>query len=210
MIITKGYCEGRFGEIHWRMAREAGNAPDLYCLQPAPFSGLAFTGMIAHVAKERWVIAPDFPEHGSSDPFRADPPVADYAAAIVAQIDELPSGGPVDVIDFHNGCLVAAELSLADPQLVRRLVLLDIPDFDPATPQEVLASSAQPSDLVLELQSSAPLWDRGITRRIDSQSMDRAFEMFTEQLRHCAVMHGGFHAGLTYDVGDRLPQNAST
>ena len=44
-VIQKGYTDGPFGQIHWRMLEQDGdtNRPDLYCLHPAPYSGLAYT-----------------------------------------------------------------------------------------------------------------------------------------------------------------------
>jgi hypothetical protein len=133
-VIRRGYRDGPHGQIHWRMTGErTGDAPNLYCLHPAPFSGLAFSAIMPHLAQGRLVIAPDFPSHDGSDPFRDDADIA-------------------------------------------------------------------------EIESIAQLWERGITRRIESQGIDPSFAMFSEQLRHGRAMHGGFHAGFSYDVEQRLPQ----
>ncbi|WFL76346.1 alpha/beta fold hydrolase [Altererythrobacter arenosus] len=208
MSIRRGYSDTPAVQVHWRMAGEAGGAPDLVCLHPAPFSGLAFTTIMPLLARNRQVIAPDFPGHGGSDPGRADATIADYAQAMASVVEDLAGSVPVDLFGFHTGCLVACELALTRPQAVRRLVLVDVPAFDPETRADQLAESAVPPGFTPELESLAPAWERGITRRIESQGMDRSFAMFVEQLRHGEAMNAGFHAGFSYEVEDRLARIA--
>ncbi len=52
----------------------------------------------------------------------------------------------------------------------------------------------------------APAWDRGITKRIESQGIERSWEMFVETLRHGRLMNAGFYADFSYDVEGRLPR----
>ena len=204
--VRKGYSDGPFGQLHWRMAGETGAEPDLYCLHPAPFSGLAFTAILPHLARERRVFAPDYPGHGGSDAFRADAAIADYARAMATLIDAQSGSDPVDLFGFHTGCLVACELAVACPEKVGRLVLADVPAFDAETRAELVSSNAGPPAFTPELGSLEPAWERGITRRIESQGMVRSFQMFVEQLRHGEAMNAGFHAGFSYDVEGRLSQ----
>jgi pimeloyl-ACP methyl ester carboxylesterase len=199
--MRKGYADGPFGQIHWR-ATGSGDRPDLICLHPAPFSGLAFTGIMPFLAQDRRVIAPDYPGHGGSDAYKADPSIADYAAATSVLVDTPPA----DLVGFHTGCLVAVETALLFPERVRRLVLVDVPAYDPTQRAEYLHSVAGPYAISPDLACLAPAWDRGITRRIESQGMERSWEMFVETLRHGSAMNAAFHAGFSYDVEARLPQ----
>ena len=205
-LVTRGYTDGPFGQVHWRSCGESGAAPDLVCLHPAPFSGLAFTTIMPFLAQDRRVIAPDFPGHGGSDPHRLDASIADYAEAMSAVIAALAPGRPVDLFGFHTGCLVACEMAVRSPERVRHLALVDVPAFDEQTREEHLAQSCAPPGFTEELVSLAPAWERGITRRVESQGMERSFAMFVEQLRHGEAMNAGFHAGFTYPVERRLPQ----
>ena len=205
--VKRGYSDGPHGQIHWRTCGSGGGVmPDLYLLHPAPYSGLAFTTIMPKLAERRRVIAPDFPGHGGSDPFRATPEISDYARAVLALIDETSTGGPVDLLGFHTGCLVAAEASLIGADRVRRLVLLNAPAFDPETRAAQLESVAQPPELTPDLECLAPMWELSVTRHIESQGIDRAFDMFAEHLRHGRAMNAAFHAGFSYDVEGRLPQ----
>ncbi|MEE4349065.1 MAG: alpha/beta fold hydrolase [Pacificimonas sp.] len=208
MSIRKSYIDGPFGQIHLRTIGERGHGaaakPDLICLHPAPFSGLAFTAIMPHLAKGRRVIAPDFPGHGGSDPFRADASIADYAAAMLTAADMLSPGAPVDLFGFHSGGLVAVEMGIAAPARINQLVLCDTPAFDAATRAGLLETNARAPGFTPDLNSLGEVWARGVERRVESQGMARSLEMFTEQLRHGEAMNGGFHAAFSYDVERQL------
>ena len=203
--MRKGYSDGPFGQVHWQ-ATGSGNQPDLICLHPAPFTGVAFSTIMPHLAQDRRVFAPDFPGHGGSDPFRTDPSIADYAAAMAAVIDAVSAGGPVDLMGFHTGCLVAIELSLAYPDKVRRLAVVDVPAYTAEERAKYLVMTAKPYEIGPDMACLVPAWDRGITKRIESQGIDRSWEMFVETLRHGRQMNAAFHAGFTYDVEGQLPK----
>ncbi len=198
--MRKGYSDSAHGQIHWRMEGSTGLASDLYCLHPAPFSGLAFTTIMPHLAGDRRVIAPDYPGHGGSDALTAAPTIEGFAGALAAVIDDVSDDGPVDLVGFHTGCLVALALAASVPTKIGRLVLIDMPFFDADTRQKFLDPAAQPPGFTAELESLSRAWEFGITKRIESQPMARAFEMFVEQLRHGEAMNTAFAAARDYDV----------
>jgi len=203
-MIKKAYIEGPDGQVHLRICGETNKLPDLLCLHPAPFSGLAFTAIMPHLAKGRRVIAPDYPGHGGSNPYRADATIADYARTIAVVIEQISEGRPVDCFGFHTGCLVAVELALSAPASVRRLVLCDVPAMAPDERKQMLQDNAVPPGLTEDLQCLSSAWERGITRRIESQGMARSFAMFVEQLRHGEAMNAGFHAGFSSPIEERF------
>ncbi len=206
-MIRKGYSDGPFGQVHWRLLAPEGAStqPDLYCLHPAPFSGLAFTTIMPHLAQGRRVFAPDYPGHGGSDAFKEEPSIEEYAAAMLAVVDGQSSGGPVDLMGFHTGNLVAAEMSLTAPGKIGRLALIDVPVFDTETSAKFRAGSARTFEIMPDLACLEGPWERGMTKRIESQTLERSFEMFTEQLRPGRLMNKAFHAAFSYDVDARLP-----
>lgn len=207
-MIRKGYSDGPFGQVHWRMIDSRGRRiqPDLYCLHPAPFSSLAYTAIMPELAAGRRVIAPDFPGYGGSDPGALEPAIADYAEAMIAVMADLSPVDPIDLTGFHTGNLVATDIAEKAPDRVRRLALVDIPAFDPATRDKYHAMAARPFVISPDLDSLAQPWERGITKRWDSQSPERCFAMFTEQLRPGKYMHSAFHAAFTYDIEQHLPR----
>lgn len=207
-MIRKGYADGPCGQIHYRLAAPAETsapAPDLYCFHPAPFSGLAFTGVMPHLVRNRRVIAPDYPGYGGSDPCGPTPSIEDYAEAMASAVAALSGDGPVDLLGFHTGCLVAVQCAIDAPDRVRRLVLIDVPAFDEETRARLLQTSAQPLALTPELDCLSAPWANGVVKRLESQPMARAFDMFVEQIRPGEAMNAAFRAAFSYPWAERFP-----
>ncbi len=72
---------------------------------------------------DRSVYAPDLPGYGHSDAPPARPAIADYASAI-GDFCTMMRFRQMDVLGYQTGALVAAELALALPAVVRRVVLM--------------------------------------------------------------------------------------
>ena len=125
--MRKGYTDGPFGQIHWRMMDAVAEAtmPDLYCLHPSPFSGLAYTNVMPMLAQNRRVIAPDYPGYGGSDPFKAHPSIAEYAEAMLAVMDvDENFGGSFGCNRVHGG--TRASLSPYTVSLFRNVFELEV------------------------------------------------------------------------------------
>jgi pimeloyl-ACP methyl ester carboxylesterase len=197
--MRNGYSDRPFGQIHWRTTG-SGDQPDLICLHPVPFTGAALTQIMPCLAHGRGVFAPDYPGYGGSDAFRHDQSIADYAAAIAALIDQVSGGGPMDALGFHTGCLVAVETALTAPDKLLSLALVDVPAYTSEQHREYLHSVARPYGISVDMACLTPAWERGISKRIESQGIERSWEMFVETLRHGRGMNTAFHAGFTYDV----------
>ncbi len=206
MKTTKGYSQGALGQIHWRAAAsENASAPDLYCFHPAPFSGLAFTGVMQHVGTTRRVFAPDYPGYGGSDPTLEPASIEMFAEAMASVIDDRSDSAPVDICGFHTGCLVAAQLCIDRPERVRRAVLIDVPAFDEEK-RTAFLSRMGPLVITPDIASLEGPWASGFVKRLEGQPTDRAFEMFVEQLRPGARMNEAFIAAFSYPWEDRLPE----
>lgn len=120
----------RFGRLHIRQLGATGKLryPPLLCLHPSPHDGAFFTAVMPLLNGGRDVIAPDYPGYGESAPPASPPSIDNYALAILDALETL-SVGTVDVMGFHTGCLVAAEMALRDPSRTRHLVLVDVPFY---------------------------------------------------------------------------------
>ena len=205
--IRKGYSDGPFGQLHWRMMEASGKAtqPDLYCMHPAPFSGLAYSTIMPLLAANRRVIAPDYPGYGGSDAFKEHPSIAEYALAMMAVVDKNSEGKAVDLIGFHTGNLVAGEMAILKPQQIGKLVLVDVPAFDTEIRAKYRKMAAQPFNVSDDKDCLDQPWRRGITNRLETQGPARALEMFAEQLRAGRNMHAAFDAAFTYNAYGRMP-----
>lgn len=208
MKCVKGYSDGPFGQIHWRMwgERQTGGAPDLYCLHPAPYSGVAYQNLAPLLATKRRVIAPDYPGYGGSDPISGTPSIDDYAKSIAALIDHLSGGEGVDLVGFHTGCLVGAELCRSYSAKIRKACLIDVPAF-PVDQSPGLAEKMGGQFLVSDdLNSLESAWNMSVVSRLKTQTPDQAWAMFAEHMRPGADMNAAFKAAFTYPWWDRFKE----
>ncbi|MFQ5635623.1 MAG: alpha/beta fold hydrolase [Gammaproteobacteria bacterium] len=203
--LVRVYHACRFGQVHVRRlpARDGDMHPLLLCLHPAPYSGAWFTTVMPLLNEGRSVIAPDYPGYGGSAPTSSPPSIEDYALAMMDVLDDMGIT-QTDVLGFHSGCLVAAEMALHDDARVRRLALIDVPFFVGRERDDMHARNAVPREFTGQLSDLADEWDGKITNRLDSMPMERAFELFVESLRSAGRSHWGFHAALTYASDERL------
>jgi len=82
--------------------------------------------------------------------------------------------------------------------------MIDVPAFDAEMRAKLIKSAGSEFEITPELSCLDGAWELGMTKRIESQGLDRSFEMFAEQLRHGRGRNAAFHAGCSYDVEDRL------
>ena len=204
-MIEAGYINGPQGQIHFRQwLPETETRPPLLCLHPAPFSGLFFTTAMPALGQGRRVIAPDYPGYGGSAPATGQPAIEDYAVAMLQFVQDVSPAQPVDVLGFHTGCLVGAEMQLQSADSIGALVLVDVPYFVGATQESMLEQAASPLALDTEPASIAPLWKSGVGVKAPLMGMARSVELLSEQLRVYPRAHLAFHAAFTYPCQERF------
>jgi len=154
--VRRGYFESRFGQLHVHNAIPPGGGFEegtaLLCLHPAGLTGRAFRGLLAQMGRDRSVYAPDLPGSGESDGPVGRVPPSEIAASIGDFLDAMRFR-QIDILGYHAGSLIAAELAIARPQQVRRVVLAGVPA---ATELDRLRQIGQP---VLVVRPKDDLWD---------------------------------------------------
>lgn len=205
MTLQKGYSDGPEGQVHWRASgTSSGETRDLYCFSPAPFSSVAFLNLIPELSTTRRVIAPDYPGQGGSDGGGSTPTIEQYAASMIAVIKDLSGNGPVNVLGFHSGCLVAAEVKLQEQKLIDQVVLIDVPAFDPETRAKYLPMVGAPFEMTAERDAVSKAWDMAVTKRSETQTLDQCYSLFADSVGNGPRMNATFNAAFTYDVEARL------
>jgi len=137
--VTRHYRQGRFGQLHYRLAMpqaiSAGQKikkPALLCLHPTSNSSRIYNQLLAQLGCDRIVIAIDTPGFGLSDPLPFQPSIADYSAYIAELIAELAKEldfQQLDLLGYHAGSKIAVTLARQQPNLVRRLALISTPIY---------------------------------------------------------------------------------
>jgi len=129
----RAYFDCRFGQLHVRTAFPTTGGFDegvtLFCLHPGDGSSRSFARFLPEIAAARSVYAPDLPGFGESDAAPSSS-VGDAALAVADLAADLRLR-QIDVLGFDFGAGAALQLVAAQPQLVRRLVLVGSPPVEP-------------------------------------------------------------------------------
>ena len=126
-IIKRGFVDLPEGTIHYR---SAGTGESLLLIHNATGSSIYFADALPILAQRYHAIAMDLFGHGDSDhPPEKYSSVVDAAAGVVHFLDALDVGR-TGIVGLHTGAGIAAEVAIAYPQRVERLVLMGSPDWD--------------------------------------------------------------------------------
>ena len=136
MTIRRAYVDGSWGQLHLRAAGSDRALPPLLMLHPTPKSGWIWEPLMPLLAAGRIVVAPDTPGYGASDPPPVPPTIEALADEMLALCDTLVAQavlppGPVDVMGYHTGSVIAAAMARRAPDRVRRLLLVSLPAYSP-------------------------------------------------------------------------------
>ena len=204
--VRRGYFESRYGQLHVHNAIPPGGGFDegtsLLCLHATPRSGASVLPLLEIMGMDRSVYAPDLPGFGNSDGPRDLPGIADYAGA-VGDFCTSMRFRQIDVLGYQTGALVAAELALALPAVVRRVVLVGVPVLDESeresfreTPWPV-APVADGSHLLVE-------WYRTRASVHEQASLTTLAAGFADKLANGPTAWWGLQAALQYPAAERL------
>jgi pimeloyl-ACP methyl ester carboxylesterase len=192
--VRRGYFESRYGQLHVHNAIPPGGGFEegtpLLCLHKSPLSGRMFQRFLALAGRDRSVYAPDLPGFGDSDPPTSRPAIVDYAAAVGDFLDTMRFR-QIDLLGYHTGSLVAAELAVTRPKQVRRLVLISVPLL--TEPER----EADGSHLAAEWQRIADAYGA-------AGSPELVMGTFVEKLRNGVHPSWLTYAALQYAVRERL------
>ena len=121
----RAYFDCRFGQLHVRTAFPTTGGFDeqvtLICLHGPCAASREFARFLPLIADQRSVYAPDLPGSGESD--APESGSEDPVGAITELAKDLRLR-QIDVLGFASGAAVAVELAIANPDLVRRVVLV--------------------------------------------------------------------------------------
>ena len=145
-MIEKTYVNGRWGQVHLRLAGDPASLP-LLLLHSTPKSGWLYEGMMHALAGQFRLIAPDTPGYGASDPPPAPPSMFEHADALLDIMATLADTGqishaPLNALGYHTGSSLSVAMAQRQPERIGRLVLVSIAAYDAATRAEKRANLA--------------------------------------------------------------------
>ena len=162
--FSRAYIDLDWGQIHLLQATPSlMTQRTLVCFPPNPFSGNYYRHLMASLALDRRVVALDYPGLGQSDPSTTWRTVGDLAEIMIDAIETArlrdEHDQTIDVCGYHTGAMVAAEVAIRRPDLVRHVVLIGVPYFaDPAENDAELENVMQDRPLPQELGALESSW----------------------------------------------------
>ena len=206
--VRRTFVDARFGQVHLRRAGPVEvdpPRPPLLCFHQSPNAGSNFTLYLGEMGRDRLVVAPDTPGFGESDAPAAAPEIVDYAGAMGDVIDALGLPGPIDLLGYHTGVLIAAELALLRPEQIRRLVLIGIPVFD-AAERAAFEKTPWPVPFKEDGSSLVEEWNRLLHWRGPGVELHTLRRFFTEKQRAGERGWWGARAVFRHDTRALLPR----
>lgn len=204
--IRRGYASTSLGQVHYRelAGPPIGSTLDEECealllLHQTADSSTQFLELMAELAGQVRAIAADTPGYGDSDriPAAAEPPsVADYARAMSELLTALDMKR-VAVLGTHTGAAIALELAASKPELVNRLVLSGLPDYEASERSAKIAAAASSPPLdatgahlhTAWERAAEPMWGRSDLTQITRSAVDSVRALPNRHYGPLAVFH---------------------
>ncbi|MBM3513269.1 MAG: alpha/beta hydrolase [Alphaproteobacteria bacterium] len=201
--IKRAYAEGRYGQIHYRVAGSHGVRSPLLLLHPSPLSSYVFENLIEDMARDRYVVAPDTPGFGMSDPPDSPPEIQDYATTMLEFIARLGLG-IVDVMGYHTGSLTSVEMASQAPSVVRKIVMISATAFT-KDETEQFKRQYTPKPIAERVAQISPGWEnfrRNFWRMEPSDH--RAMNIYLQGRFNPDWSPWGHRAAFNYDISFAL------
>ena len=209
--FERSYVTHEWGQIHVLTSQPAtpDNATPLVCFAPNPYSGNYYRLFMEQLGSDRTMMALDYPGIGQSDNYPGEldmTTLADIMADSLTSLGWGPNGnGPVDVCGYHTGTMLASELAVKYPALVRRMVLMGIPYYDATGRQERFDRLGQVKPWPESFAAVAQDWIFAVEMRNENVSLERAFGNYLESAGAWQGKARIYGAVFQYPAEERAP-----
>ncbi len=219
MKITRAFADVAEGQVHLRRAG-AGSEVPLVMIHASPGSSKMLSPLILACAAQREVIAPDTLGNGDSSPPAGDAPgLAAFADGHLRALSAL-GVDRFDLYGTHTGAGIAAEMAIAAPNRVRRVVLDGMSLYEPEECTDMLRHYAP--GVPIDLNGSQFNWvwhfvrdvylfwpwykrDAAHVRDVGLPSAEVLHDKAVEVLKAIGTYHLSYLASIGYDKRGRLP-----
>lgn len=196
--VTRHFTDGDYGQLHYRTAGKASTLPAVVCLHMVPKSSRLYHQVLPYLAKDRLVIAIDYPGYGESDkPFeQSQASIENYTKAVWQVLDHL-SIDKVDLVGYHTGCMVALESAHLRSTQVNKVINISAPIF---TEEEVEAFNQYYAPIELDESGSRfkTMWERILYYRGAGMTLEMCADSMAENLRGGEAYEWGHAAAFNH------------
>lgn len=214
LVIERRYVNCRYGQLHVHIARPLNPAHQtqnpILCFHPSPASGWYYRDLIANLGRDRIAIAADTPGYGESDRPPSVPEMSGYSGAMADALDSLDFGSgknqaKVDLLGYHTGCIIAVDLAIERPDLIRRLCLVAVPYYDNNERQQEMLARQNREPYTEEGERVLEMWNGTVKRRTEGVSLEQAIKIFQERMRAGDLEWWAYQSVFTYPSVERFP-----
>ena len=209
--FKRSYVTHDWGQIHVLASqpKAPGNPTPLVCFAPNPYSGNYYRLFMEQLGSDRPMLALDYPGIGQSDTYPSELDMGKLAEIMATSLLSLgwgpDGGGQVDLCGYHTGTMLATELAITHPELVRRIVLMGIPYYDAAGRQERFDRLGQVKPWPDSFAAVAQDWIFAVEMRNEKVSLERAFGNYLESAGAWQGKARIYGAVFQYPAEERAP-----
>jgi len=210
--FERSYVTHDWGQIHVLASEpaELTQATPLVCFAPNPYSGNYYRLFMEELGSDRIMIAPDYPGIGQSDDYPGSLGMTVLANIMADTLISMGWGaegrGPVDLCGYHTGTMLATELALQHPDLVRRIILMGIPYYDAEGRQERFERLGTVKPWPESFAAVAQDWIFAVEMRNEQVSLERAFGNYLESAGAWQSKARIYGAVFQYPAEERAPK----
>jgi pimeloyl-ACP methyl ester carboxylesterase len=217
--MRRGFADVPGGQVHYREAGRGLGRP-LVLIHASPGSSLMLAPLLRAFGRDRHAVATDTAGNGDSAVELPEAPdIATFAAHHLAALDAMGIGR-FDLYGTHTGASIAAEIAIAAPDRVRRLILDGVGMYTEAEQAEMLARYAPPMRPDLQAQYLMWVWhfvrdthvfwpwyatDAAHRRPTGLPSAEALHEKVVEVLKALTSYHKSYRAAIANDKRARFP-----
>ena len=221
--IRRGFVDIQEGQVHYRIAGPAadhGKAP-VVMFHGSPSSSLTLVPLMQSFAQSRMVIAPDTLGQGDScAPATLDKEMPYFADAALRAIDGIGENQTFDLYGTHTGAAIAAQLAIAAPERVNKLILdgiiVTFPDWiteyvDHVDNSHLIdTNGTQFVAMWNNIRNVMLFWppdkhDAEHLRPCALPTAEKLHDMVVDTLKGIRTSHVAYRAAILYPSKDRLP-----
>lgn len=211
----RDFVSGPFGQVHIITAQPAADVElktPLVLLHPTPYSSDYFKSFIGLMASDRIVIAMDTPGYGDSAKPSEPQAIESYARSAAVVLEALGYGKEraVDILGYHTGTLIAAELAIMRAEMVRRLVLPGVPFYvDDSAQREAYEKYVKEAPISKDGSHLTGPWEFSTMTNEAGVPLERSQAHFNDYMQCYPDCWYAYHGVFSYDGKNALLKSHS-
>ena len=209
--VRRVYVDGRFGQMHLRIAVPDTGKPTrrpLMCFHMSPISSQMFETWLGEMGRDRVAIAVDSPGFGSSDGPTTDTGMTEYAGAMGDVLDSPDLKqldlSEIDLLGYHTGGRIAAALTLQRPETVKHIVLVGAGMYSREQQKKHYASFARDDTLHEDGSHLLAPWQNMMRWRGPDRTLEDLMKTYPDMLRGRENQHFIYQANTDFALVEHL------